>query len=204
MILSIFLSGKLLQTLQEWDMWLFLKINTQWTSAMLDTVAPFLRHSHTWIPLYIFLMLLVFNNFGKKSWSWLLFAIITVTLTDQISSTLVKNYFERTRPCNVPELVGQLRLLVPRCSGGYSFTSSHAANHFGIGFYFFLTLKNYIGNWKWLFMIWAAFISYSQIYVGVHFSGDILGGTVIGLLTGFTTNFFFQRYFGMPDLIKKY
>ena len=195
------LSIEFLETLDNWDRWLFLKINTELSSPLMDLVAPFLRYSQIWIPLYIFLLLLVFINFGKKAWSWLLFAIITVVITDQLSSTFMKNYFGRIRPCNVPELMGQIRLMVPHCSGGYSFTSSHAANHFGIGIYFFLTLKDYIGKWGWLFIFWAAAISYSQIYVGVHYPGDILGGTVIGLLGGFTTTFFFQRYFGMPELL---
>lgn len=200
MHLDILLSVDFFQTLQKWDTWLFLKINTSWTSVFFDNIASFLRNKYTWVPLYIFLIIMVFYNFGKKAWSWLLFAIITVVVTDQISSSLIKNAIERIRPCNVPELQGQLRLLVPYCSGGYSFTSSHAANHFGIAIYFFLTLKPYIRKWAWLFILWAASISYAQIYVGVHYPLDILGGTIVGLLTGWMTTYFFERYFGMPKL----
>ena len=81
---------------------------------------------------YLFLIVFVFVNFGKNGWVWLLFAFITVLLTDQLSSSIVKNWVMRPRPCNDPVFSSQVRLLLDHCSGGYSFTSSHATNHFGV------------------------------------------------------------------------
>lgn len=202
MFIEAIITSDILQILEKWDTWLFLKINTQWTSAAFDGIAPLLRNKYTWVPFYIFMLLMVFYNFGKKSWSWLLFAILTVIISDQISSSFFKNTFDRIRPCNLAGLREQARLLLPHCSGGYSFTSSHAANHFGIGYFFFLTLRPYLRDWAWLFLVWAALVSYAQVYVGVHFPGDILGGTVVGLCSGWLTNFLFQKYFGMPELKK--
>jgi len=58
-----------------------------------------------------------------------------------------------------------------------------------------LTLKQYIGKWKWLFIAWAAIISYAQVYVGVHYPFDILCGALIGSGIGYTVaKFFLSRF----------
>lgn len=190
---------KLLQWLLSVDQWLFLQINTVWTLPVLDIIYPLWRDSDTWIPFYLFLIVLALVNFGKKALPWILFAVITAALTDQISSTLVKGTFMRLRPCNEPELVGRMRLLLEHCSGGFSFTSSHATNHFGFAMYVFLTTRQWLGKTgKWLF-VWAGTIAYGQVYVGVHYPLDILCGALLGCLVGYGTARFFNRYIGLPD-----
>ncbi len=135
-------------------------------------------------------------NFGKRGWTWILFAIINVTLTDQVSSSLVKKMIERIRPCNEEALVGKMRLLLEHCSGGYSFTSSHATNHFGFAMFVFLTTKHIMGKWtRWLF-IWAATISYGQVYVGVHYPLDVLAGSLLGMGIGALTAKYYNKKIG--------
>jgi undecaprenyl-diphosphatase len=145
---------------------------------------PFFRESTFWIPLYLFLIVFVFVNFGKNGWVWLLFAFITVLLTDQFSSSIVKNWVMRPRPCNDPLFSGQVRLLLDHCSGGYSFTSSHATNHFGMATFLCITLGRFFGKWKYLLFIWAALICYAQVYVGVHYPLDVVFGALLGFLIG--------------------
>lgn len=187
---------RLLQTILEWDSWLFLKINTVFTHPLLDTIFPLWRDSELWVPFYLFLIVLAIVNFGKKAWSWILFAIINVALTDQVSSSLIKNWFARIRPCNEELLVGKMRLLLEHCSGGFSFTSSHATNHFGFAMFVFLTTRHLFGNWgKWLF-VWAATISYGQVYVGVHYPIDILFGALLGSGIGALTAGYYNRKIG--------
>lgn len=187
---------RLLQTILEWDSWLFLKINTVFTHPILDKIFPLWRDSELWVPFYLFLIVLAIVNFGKKAWSWILFAIINVALTDQASSSLIKNWFARTRPCNEELLVGKMRLLLEHCSGGFSFTSSHATNHFGFAIFVFLTTRHLFGKWgKWLF-VWAATISYGQVYVGVHYPIDILFGALLGLGIGALTAGYYNRKIG--------
>ena len=36
-----------------------------------------------------------------------------------------------------------------------------------------------------LMFIWAALVSYSRIYMGVHFPGDVLCGAAVGMILGF-------------------
>lgn len=176
---------------------LFFKINTSWTNPFFDAVLPWWRDANTWTPLYLFLILFVVINSKKHAFFWILAAIITLVLTDQISSNLVKPLFGRLRPCSDPSMIHLVRLLLPNCSGGFSFTSSHATNHFGFAAFVFITLKPVIKNWGYLFFLWAATISFSQVYVGVHYPLDILSGAILGILIGYTTAYFFNRWKGM-------
>ena len=94
--------SSIFESLQSFDQSLFVYINRVATHPVLDTLMPFFRESTFWIPLYLFLIVFVFVNFGKNGWVWLFFAFITVLLTDQLSSSIVKNWVMRPRPCNDP------------------------------------------------------------------------------------------------------
>ena len=176
--------SSIFESLQSFDQTLFVYINRVATHPILDTLMPFFRESTFWIPLYLFLIVFVFVNFGKNGWVWLLFAFITVLLTDQFSSSIVKNWVMRPRPCNDPVFSSQARLLLDHCSGGYSFTSSHATNHFGVATFLCITLGRFFGKWKYLLFIWAALICYAQVYVGVHYPLDVVFGALLGFLIG--------------------
>ena len=181
------------ESLQSFDQTLFVYINRVATHPILDTLMPFFRESTFWIPLYLFLIVFVFVNFGKNGWVWLLFAFITVLLTDQFSSSIVKNWVMRPRPCNDPLFSDQVRLLLDHCSGGYSFTSSHATNHFGVATFLFITLGRYFGTWKYLLFIWASLICYAQVYVGVHYPLDVIFGALLGFTIGHFVCWAYQK-----------
>ncbi|HEX7691039.1 MAG TPA: phosphatase PAP2 family protein [Sediminibacterium sp.] len=182
--------------LEKIDKWLFLKVNTEWTCGFLDSIMPWWREANAWVPLYLFLVVFGLINFRKRFWFWLLFIIITLVFTDQLSSTLVKKTFMRVRPCADESLAGQMRLLLNHCSGGFSFTSSHAANHFGFAVFLTATLKQVFGKWRYLFLLWAATVSYGQVYVGVHYPLDIFCGALLGCLAGWITSSVYLRHFG--------
>ena len=190
----------ILDRILDLDTWLFLNINTVFTNPVLDNIFPLWRDSELWVPLYLFLIIFALMNFGKKGWVWILFAIINVTLTDQTSSSLIKKWVERIRPCNEEALVGKMRLLLEHCSGGFSFTSSHATNHFGFAMFVFLTTRHFMGKWsRWLF-VWAATISYGQVYVGVHYPIDILMGALLGMGIGALTAKYFNTKIGLISI----
>ena len=178
------------------DTFLFLQINTVYTNSFLDTVYPWYREGNAWVPLYLFMIIFTIQNFPKKAFAWILFVVITIILTDQISSSWVKPFFQRPRPCNDPLIMSQVRLLLDHCSGGFSFTSSHATNHFGFAVFLYMTMGPVIGKWKYALLVWAASISYGQIYVGVHYPLDILCGAILGTCIGFTTAHFYLRKTG--------
>ena len=190
-----------LSNILDLDRDLFFKINSSWTNSFLDGVFPWWRDATTWMPLYLFLLLFIFLNFGWKAWPWLLSLIITVSLTDQLSSNLLKNWVNRPRPCSDDLIRMHVNLLINRCPLSGSFPSSHAVNHFGVAVFFYMTLRKYLGKWSFLFFVWAATISYGQVYVGVHYPLDIIGGAIIGSIIGYLTASIFLRKIGMPPLI---
>ena len=187
-------------TLHYWDIYFFFKINNAWTNSFLDHIFPWWRDSTTWYPVYFFLLIFILMNFGWKAWTWILFVIINVTITDQFSSTYVKQWLPRLRPCQDPAIQDKVRMIVNHCSGGYSFPSSHATNHFGAAVFFFCTLKPYLKNWTYLFFFWAASISYGQVYVGVHYPTDIMGGAIIGAIIGYFMALIYRKKIGLPQL----
>ncbi|WP_051408521.1 phosphatase PAP2 family protein [Sediminibacterium sp. C3] len=193
MILSITLSADWIQKIIQADQELFLLLNKGYTNSFLDAIFPWYREGNAWVPFYLFLVVFSILNFGKKAFPFILFAVITIVLTDQISSSLVKPFFERPRPCRDPYLMNQIRMLLNGCSGGYSFTSSHATNHFGFAVYLLVTIGSMIGKWKYLLLVWAATIAYGQVYVGVHYPLDIFFGALLGSLIGWITGYWHNR-----------
>ncbi len=189
----------MLEGLHNWDVYFFFKVNTVWTNAFLDHIFPWWRDATTWYPFYLFLLIFIFLNFGWHAWTWVLFVVINVTITDQLSSNFFKHWVPRMRPCHDPLMYDKVRLMVNHCSGGNSFPSSHATNHFGAAVFFFFTLKPFIKNYAWLFFFWAATISYGQVYVGVHYPLDVICGAIIGSIIGYVMAFIFNKKVKLPN-----
>ena len=176
------------------DRHLFKLINTDWNNAFFDFIMPTLRHSHLWVPLYLFLLVFVLVNFKKNVLLWILFAVALASLMDILSSHIIKEYIFRLRPCNDNSLIPPARLLLSYKPQSSSFTSSHATNHFAMAMFFYLTLKQHIGRWALLFFLWAGTIIYAQVYVGVHFPLDVLGGAFVGVVFGYLFAYIYNRY----------
>ncbi len=184
-----------LEKLVQWDRWLFIKINSDWTNPVLDNVAPLWRSPLYWAPLYLFLLLFILINFKARGLWWALFYICTVALCDMVGNYVFKHGLERVRPCNDPDFYMHVRLLLDHCGSGYSFVSNHAANHFGMAVFSFVTLRHLIGKWAWLTIAWAASVAYAQVYVGVHYPLDVTGGAMVGFIFGVTTGTLFNKRF---------
>lgn len=176
------------------DKALFSNINGKWTCSLFDHIMPWIRTSNNWIPLYIVLLAYIIYKWRINAWKWVLLAFLNVGLTDQISSSIFKPLFHRLRPCADPEIMHQSRLLLDHCSGGFSFTSSHAANHFGIAVFIVMTLQPFLKNYRFIFLVWAAMIAYAQVYVGVHFPMDIFFGALIGIFVGYFNGKLFLKW----------
>lgn len=185
-----------LQRLEQWDKWLFLQFNSGLTNPVFDSLMPFLRNGQHWAPLYLFLGSFVLLNFKSKGAWWILFFVATVAITDMTGTYLFKHNFNRLRPCNDPDFFFHVRLLVKQCGVGRSFTSNHAANHFGMATFFFITLRPVFKKWAWVGFLWAGLIAYAQIYVGLHYPSDVLAGALLGLLAGSITGKLFNKRYG--------
>lgn len=183
----------MIETLLSWDTQLFLFLNGL-HSPFWDPIMLFASGKLTWLPLYALLIYLIARRHGWKTLWWLLAIAMVIVAADQISAGIFKNAFQRLRPCHTPDLQGLLHL-VGKCGGKFGFVSSHAANTFGVAAFLSLLFRNRWATYGLLF--WAAFVSYSRIYLGVHFPGDVICGAILGAGIGISiwlpANYFINR-----------
>jgi len=173
---------------------LFLAINQGLGNPFFDWLLPILRNPYAWAPLYLFLVVFFIRQYGKMGVLVVVFALASAGTSDAVSSHLVKKSVKRLRPCNEP---GFKELVHARagCGGAFSFTSSHAANHFAMAFFWIALFRRRWKHTLWLCMAWASLISFSQIYVGVHYPADIICGALLGVLIGTGMGHLFRRFF---------
>lgn len=183
----------MMEWLLEWDRICFLGIHLGAQHVVLDWIAPLLRNKIFWVPLYAFIVFYLWFNVRPWFWAILLAVAAVVGVSDTISSKVIKPAVGRLRPCNDPALQDQVRPLVS-CGSGKSFTSSHATNHFALAMFFATGLGYLQGRWRWLWFVWAGLIALSQVYVGVHYPLDILGGALLGLGIGYLVTLLFRRF----------
>lgn len=177
----------------KWDTELFLQINNLGTEQF-DWLWIQISGTLIWIPLYGLIIFLLFKKLTRAQASWaLLFLIVNVFLTDKSSVYLFKELIQRPRPCHVDELIEQIRLVKGHCGGAYGFVSSHAANVFGLATFMFLVLRKKMVWFGLVLFIWAAVVSYSRVYLGVHYPLDILCGGLLGALCGWFTFCLFRQ-----------
>ena len=172
----------MLDTLQAWDEALLLLLNGQ--PAWLAQAAWMLTSKWATLPV---VLLILYRLFARLQWkrglTGLLLMLACVAGTDAISSRLFKPGFARPRPSHAVHLSNQLTLHTHSDGsvyrgGPFGFVSSHAANTFGLAALASLLFGG--GRWRWLYAF-AAAVSWTRIYLGVHYPGDILFGALFGV-----------------------
>lgn len=190
----------LLEKLKTIDTQVWRLIHVQGQSYLLDFLCPLLRNPKTWIPLYLFLALFIPYRYGKKGFFWCLGFIVTFGIGDYTSASIIKPLIKRIRPCNDANLQSILHHLVD-CGSGYSFPSAHATNHFALAWFMMLTIGQ-IYRWiKLPAILWAISVAYAQVYVGVHYPGDVLAGAILGAIIGCFTANLFNKKIGLNNII---
>jgi undecaprenyl-diphosphatase len=162
-----------LDRLAELDRALFFAVNQGSRNAFFDWLMPFVTHEGKFKPFFVllFLGLLVFGKRRGRAAALLVIPLLGVS--DQVSSNLLKDVFDRVRPCNTLDGVH----LLAGCSQSFSMPSSHAANTGAAVFHFVLF---YPRLWAALLPL-AVLVAYSRVYVGVHYPADVLVGLAVGL-----------------------
>lgn len=180
----------MLEQLIEWDKTVFLFLN--------NTHTPFWDHFMwiytgrlTWIPLIVALIFVLFRKNWKEATLVVVALALTITLCDQFASTLCKPYFARFRPAQDPDFSPLVQIVNGYRGGRYGFISSHAANSFGAVVLLALIFRNRLFTITGL--VWAAVNCYSRIYLGVHYPGDILAGTIAGVVIALLVYIMWKR-----------
>ena len=152
---------------EQWD-WMWVAISDKWMA----------------IPLYAVLLFLIYKKFGFKP-TILTLVVITllITATDQLAN-LFKHGFERPRPCRQEGIMEYARFVAVRC-GSFGYFSAHAANSTGVAVFLSLLFKKHYPRLFIFLMLWAVVVSYSRIYLGVHYPGDVITGIFVGALFGY-------------------
>lgn len=147
----------------------------------------------TWIPMYAALLFVICKNLRPSVSLLTVVAIaLTITFADQVCATLIRPLVERMRPSNPNNPIHEwIHIVHGKRGGRYGFPSCHASNSFGLAFFVMLLFKNRLMT---LFiMCWAALNSYSRVYIGVHYPGDLFAGMLVGL-TGAVLMYRLYRY----------
>lgn len=161
------------------DLFLFLNgLHADW----MDKVMLLITDMWVWLPLYLLLIYWTVRQYGKRWW-WVILAVALVVLcSDQLASHVCKPLFHRLRPCYNLDFQDLIYLPKGMAGGKFGFVSSHAANTFAVAAFLTPALRNYR---PWLVLyLWAFISSYSRIYIGYHYPGDILCGAILGTLIG--------------------
>lgn len=170
-----------------------------WHNPFLDSAMLLLTETFVWAPFFAIMIFLLIKTYAKSS-IWIFLGItLTILLCDQITSGFMKPFFARLRPSHEPSLEGIVHLVNNYRGGLYGFASSHAANTFGVAVFIWLCLKKYY-RWIWLAFFWALLMTYTRVYLGVHYPSDILVGAIIGMLVGWLS---FEASFYLLNKNKK-
>lgn len=181
--------------LNDLDHQLFLFLNGLHV-GWLDRVMIFISSEWGWLPFYAVLVFLVFYKYKWKGLWVILGVVVLITCSDQISAHVFKPIFHRLRPCYDPLIEDLVYLPIGRKPGGhYGFISSHAANTFALATFIFMTMKKHYRKIGWLMFSWASIVSYSRIYLGVHFPSDIICGAALGMILGSGIGYLLKRKF---------
>ncbi|KJJ38243.1 phosphatase PAP2 family protein [Aequorivita vladivostokensis] len=172
----------MLDELLKYDTELFLFLNNLGNTSW-DGFWRFVTEKWSSIPLYAFLLYLVFKHYGWKGTLVIIVCVaLMITATDQIAS-LFKYGIKRPRPCKVEELQPLMRYVADGC-GRFGYFSAHAASSMAAAVFLGLSLQKWYKYLPFLLLFWAVITGYSRIYLGVHYPLDVISGMAFGGLTG--------------------
>jgi len=163
--------------LEKIDRVVFLFLNS-FHNAFFDPVFFWGTKPLVWLPLFFFLLYVTIRSYRWQFLWVLLFTVILIALSDQLSN-FTKEWIARPRPTHEPGLKG-IHTVYGYTGGLYGFYSGHASTTMAIAVFLILLLKDRSQYIAFILFPWAVFMSYTRIYLGVHYPGDILCGMIIG------------------------
>ena len=170
------------------DQKLFLLLNG-WNSIYADRMMSVITNPWAWVPVFLITLLYLIKHYNKKQILWIIGGLAFASiLSEHFVSTFLKPFIGRVRPCHDDSLSVLVHTVVG-CGGRYAWPSAHAANTFMMAGFIILMLNLKPKDWLfWGLCVYAMTVSYSRVYVGVHYPMDILSGAVIGLCVAYAVH----------------
>ncbi len=178
------------------DTHIFYFINQTIANPVFDKIMPFITEADHWLLLYFSALSLLLWKGGTKGRWFVLVLLVTVVAANHINSDILKETFDRLRPCKALE---DVRLLI-NCGSGESFPSSHAVNNFAAAF----IISRYYRQYNIIAYSIAGLIAFTRVYNGVHYPLDILSGAFVGMAIANLFAVLFELFIGkhlyqLPD-----
>jgi len=186
---------EVIEFLNQTDQQLMLTLNGL-NAPWLDQIWYMISYPLTWIPLYCTILVAALHKyrFTRRMLGVILLFAFAVIISNHICSEILKPWVGRLRPSNLDSDICSMIHIVNGYRGGrFSFPSSHACNSFAVMLSVALVFRNRLATSAFVF--WAVIHSYSRIYLGVHYPGDILVGTIIGLIVTYLVYLVVNHYF---------
>ena len=165
------------EQLLDWDQQTLIFLNNLGTEQF-DIFWLITTNFLTWIPLFLFIILAIFVNYGRNQSIWILLSFLSMLVLLSVVIFATKFGVARLRPVNDPSLDSFLRILIK--PSDFSFFSGHAASSFSIAMLAVLYLRKK-AKWIYILLLWPLLFSFSRMYLGVHYPLDILVGTLVGV-----------------------
>lgn len=172
----------MLSYLMGLDEGLFHLTNAAWTNPLLDVLMPALSWAGNLGAVWL-VLLGVIAAFGKKTGRGIALAGLIGLAIGLASSEIIKEITMRPSPfAALPD--ARMLIAAPH---SYAFPSGHATSAFAAASGAVLAAKKLLGRvppWGWAMLALAAVISYTRLYVGVHYPTDVAAGVLLGIACG--------------------
>ena len=199
----------MLEEILRIDTELFLYLNNLGTSSF-DAFWSFLSRKEANIAVYIAFLEFFLRRKGFKSYKiktldiiYIVFIVLVMILISDQSANIFKDSFQRLRPCYDELIKDSVRLVKEGCGGKHGFFSAHASNSFSLAVFFGLLFKDFSKYPIYFTLIFASLISYSRVYLGVHYPLDIIFGALFGMINGLVIYSVHERILKSFNLFNK-
>lgn len=163
-------------------------------SLFWDNVMYTVTNTFSWTLVIIALFWVIFkNNKLKEALLVVLFMALLITVADRICSGWVKPTVARWRPTQDPQLMYMVDVVRGYRGGRFGFFSGHACNTMCMAVFLSCLFRYWQLTLTLIF--WSLSTTFTRIYLGVHYVGDVLVGWSVGIVLALVLYFIYLKVY---------